>query len=110
MKITLCGSARFEQEFHRLAKELTLAGHVLYSLSVFPSFAGAKNWYSEDQKTILDLVHLAKIDESDAVMVIDVDGYIGESTRREIAWAKIRGKKIALLSRPETWKDWLLER
>jgi predicted amidohydrolase len=109
MKITLCGSARFEQEFHRLARELTLAGHVLYSLSVFPSFAGSKNWYSEEQKVVLDLVHLAKIEESDAVLIIDVDGYIGESTRREIAWARIRGKRIALLSRPETWKDLLGE-
>lgn len=94
MKITLCGSARFEKEFHDWDEKLCLAGHVVYNLSVFPSSkAGVKDWYDDNTKVMLDLVHLAKIEESDAVVVLNIGGYIGESTMREICWARIRGKR-----------------
>ena len=53
-----------------------------------------KNWYSEDQKTILDLCHLDKILNSEAIVVIDVDSYIGDSTKREVLWARIQGKRV----------------
>lgn len=94
MKITLCGSARFEQEFHEYNEKLTLSGHTVYSLAVFPSTKGAKNWYTETIKQTLDLIHLSKIEESDAIFVINPGGYVGESTRREIEWAVIRAKAI----------------
>lgn len=93
-KITLCGSARFESKFHEWNERLTLKGHVVYSLAVFPSSkSGEHRWYTEEQKKILDLVHLAKIEESDAIFLIE-PSYTGESTGREIEWAKIREKKI----------------
>lgn len=95
MKITLCGSARFEGMFHKWNKDLTLAGHIVYALAVYPSFMdGQKNWYSEKEKTTLDLAHLAKISNSDAIVVIDVDEYYGDSTAREIEWARIQDKKV----------------
>lgn len=95
MRITLCGSARFEDMFHKWNKDLTLAGHTVYALAVYPSYMeGNKNWYSENQKTLLDLVHLDKISNSDAIVVIDVDEYYGDSTKREIAWARMQGKKV----------------
>lgn len=99
MKITLCGSAKFEKEFKEANKALSLAGHIVYSLAIYPSdMGGNKDWYSEEQKVILDLTHIAKIDNSDAIFVLDYKGYIGESTRREIAYAKMQHKMIYYLS------------
>jgi hypothetical protein len=94
MKITLCGSARFEPIWHEMNKRLGLAGHICYSLMTFPSIEGDKSWYTPKQKEMLDLVHLAKIEESDAIVVLNKDHYVGESTRREIRWAQLRNKKI----------------
>lgn len=99
MKITLCGSARFQHEFEAWNEALTLAGHIVYSLAVLPSFHnGEKSWYTDAQKQTLDLAHLAKIEESNAIVVLDVNGYIGESTKREIEWAEMRGKTIWRIS------------
>lgn len=95
MRITLCGSARFEKSFHEWNERLTLKGHIVYGLAVYPSSKGGnKNWYNEAIKAMLDLVHLGKIDNSDAIVILNENGYIGESTAREIQYAKIKGKQI----------------
>ncbi len=107
MKIALCGSARFEEAFHHWNEVLSLMGHVVYSLAVLPSRKGGeKKWYNADQKERLDLVHLAKIEESDAIFVVDMGGpgsvatsYMGDSTLREITWARIRGVDIYFASK-----------
>lgn len=92
MKITLCGSARFESEFRRMDRQLTLAGHVVYNLAVYPSEMGGKDWYNEVQKKALDKAHIAKIDNSDAIVVINTGAYIGDSTSNEINYAIETGK------------------
>jgi len=103
MKITLCGSARFEPSFVAANEALTLAGHVVFSLAVYPSaHGGEKEWYSDYEKTLLDLAHLAKIEESDAIVVVG-DGYIGFSTAREIVWAVQRGKRVVRAFDPVDW-------
>ena len=84
----------FEFLFHYWNKELTLKGHTVYSLAVFPSQEKNKNWYNNEQKQTLDLIHLDKILNSDAIVVLNQDGYVGESTRKEIEWAKIKNKQI----------------
>lgn len=95
MLITLCGSARFEDLFHKINEELSLAGHVVYALSVYPSLkAGDKDWYTEEQKAILDKVHLEKIRHSDAIVVINPEDYKGKSTLNEIAYANSIGRRI----------------
>ena len=94
MIITLCGSARFEKHWHEANKQLGLAGHISFSLMTFPSVEGSKSWYTEDQKWTLDLAHLAKIEESDAVVMLNIDGYLGESSLRELKWARMRNKPI----------------
>ncbi len=100
MRMTLCGSARFEAEFKEWNKRLTLAGHVVYSLGVYPSDMGKKDWYDGNQKVVLDQVHLAKIDNSDAILVLNVDGYVEESTTREIEHAHATEKTVYVL----TWR------
>ena len=94
MRITLVGSTRFEKEFKQWNKRLTLNGHVVYSLSVYPSDEGEKNWYTTKQKEMLDEMHLRKIDNSEAIFIVCPDGYVGESTTNEIYYANHMGKEI----------------
>lgn len=42
-------------------------------------------------------MHKRKIDMADAIYVINVGGYIGESTRSEIEYAQSKGKKVIFL-------------
>lgn len=102
MKITICGSLKFEAKIQQWHEALALMGYTPYCMVVYPSMKGGnKDWYNLDQKTILDLIHLSKIEESDAIFVVDEHEYIGESTAREMMWACIRGKTIYLASRQE---------
>ena len=94
--ITLCGSTKFKDEFMKARKELTLAGNIVISVELF-GHCGDDLCYSKDTKQMLDDMHKAKIDMSDEIFVINVDGYIGESTRNEIAYATSQGKRIKYL-------------
>lgn len=99
MRITLCGSTRFEPLFQDWNHRLACAGHTVYSLSLFGREAkdagkDDKKIVSEDEKITLDLVHLDKIMNSDAILVLNPDGYVGFSTSREIRWARMQGKRI----------------
>lgn len=97
MKLTLCGSSRFEQQFHEWNEDLTFSGHVVYSLAVFPSTKDSRVWYTKEQKSTLDAIHYAKILNSDGIVVLNVNNYIGDSTKNEIQWAKILEKQIYYL-------------
>lgn len=101
MRITLCGSAKFEKEFKDWNRTLTLAGHVVYSLACYPSDCGGKDWYTVDEKSMLDVMHLAKIDNSDAIVVINKDYYLGESTKREILYARSKEKLVYYTSQSD---------
>lgn len=94
MILTLCGSARYEPFWHEANKQLGLAGHICFSLMTFPSIEGDKTWYTPEQKWSLDLAHLAKIEESDGVVMLNIEGYLGESSLRELEWARLRSKRI----------------
>ena len=94
MIITLCGSARWEKIWHEVNKQLGLQGHICFSLMTFPSIEGDKSWYTPEQKEMLDLAHLLKIEMSDAVVMLNVNGYLGESSTRELKWARMRKKEI----------------
>lgn len=104
MIFTLCGSARFEPAWHEANKQLALVGHICFSLTTFPSIEGDRLWYTPGQKEMLDLVHLAKIDHSDAVLMLNVDDYLGESSRRELAWARLREKEVFWLGQPRSMR------
>ena len=96
MKITLCGSTRFKDEFNEWNKKLTLAGHIVYSVSFFGH--ADKEDITEKDKYHLDRVHLVKILNSDAIFVIDKDRYIGPSTENEIEWAELNHKYVYYMS------------
>jgi hypothetical protein len=94
-RITLCGSTRFKDEYALWNKRLTLAGFIVYSVS---GFGHAGDSFTAEEKERLDQVHLAKIDNSHAIVVLNVDGYIGDSTRREIEHATATGKDVYYLT------------
>lgn len=100
LTITLCGSARFETWFHVWNRVLTCAGHTVFSLACFPSIMGSRTWYTDFEKQELDRAHLRKIDASDAILVLNVAAYIGESTMREIQHANNQAKRVVFL---ESW-------
>ena len=96
--ITLCGSTKFKNEFLKAQKELTLLGYIVISVGLF-GHSGDNEVWEDGIKEMLDDMHKRKIDMADEIMVIDVDGYIGESTQKEIEYAKSKGKIIYFYSK-----------
>lgn len=90
--ITLCGSARFKDDFMKVQKRLSLEGNIVLSLSFFDLDDGEV--LTKEKKDLLDDIHKRKIDMSDEIFVINKGGYIGENTRSEIEYAKMTNKKV----------------
>ena len=90
--ITLCGSTRFKEH----QKRLTLDGCIVISVGLF-GHSGDEEVWEPGTKEMLDDMHKRKIDMADEIFVINVGGYIGESTRSEIAYAEKTGKKVNYL-------------
>lgn len=101
--ITLCGSSRFKEDFFKVQKDLTLKGNIVISLGLFGHSGDDEVWENMDEGTLtntkkmLDDMHKRKIDMADEIFVVNVGGYIGESTKSEIEYAKIHGKKVNYL-------------
>jgi hypothetical protein len=92
--VCICGSTRFADEMLAANRDLTFAGAIVVAPDVFtPSEPGEK--ITDEQKATLDALHLRKIDLADRVLVINPGGYIGESTSREIAYARATGKPVS---------------
>ena len=94
--ITLCGSTRFKEQFLEAQKRLTLEGKIVISVGLF-GHSGDDEVWTEGTKEMLDDMHKRKIDMADEIFVINVGGYIGQSTRSEIEYAKAHGKKVRYL-------------
>ncbi len=94
--ITLCGSTKFKKQFREAEASLTLQGHIVISLGFFEQSEGIK--ITQEQEKFFEDMHYRKIDMSDEIFVIDVDGYIGNSTNKEIEYAKKTGKIIRYYS------------
>jgi hypothetical protein len=101
--ITLCGSTRFKDAFMEEQKKLTLEGNIVISVGLFGHSGDQEVWDGMDEGTLsktkemLDDMHKRKIDMADAIFVINVGGYIGDSTRSEIEYAKASGKRVDYL-------------
>ena len=93
--ITLCGSIKFKDEFMRAQEKLTLEGNIVLTPNFFNNIK--KEDIEEKTKEMLDEIHKQKINMSDEIYVINVGGYIGESTKSEIEYAERKGKKISYL-------------
>lgn len=94
--VTLCGSTRFKDQFMEAQKRLTLEGNIVISVGLF-GHSGDDEVWAEGVKEMLDDMHRRKIDMADAIYVVNVGGYVGESTRREIEYARSNGKDVMYL-------------
>ena len=94
--ITLCGSTRFKDQFIEAQKKLTLEGNIVISVGLF-GHSGDDEVWTEGTKAMLDDMHKRKIDMADEIFVINVGGYIGNSTRSEIEYAKQNGRMVNYL-------------
>jgi len=102
--ICLCGSTRFTEQMLVLQWELTKQGNIVLSWCVLPDsyFKGEDKNHIGDQegvKEIVDEVHKRKIDLADEVWILNIDGYIGESTRSELDYAQKKNKSIVFLEK-----------
>jgi hypothetical protein len=98
--ITLCGSTRFKEQFLEAQKRLTLEGNIVISVGLF-GHSGDDEVWAPGTKEMLDNMHKRKIDMADAIYVINVDSYIGSSTKSEIEYALKNGKKVLYLEESE---------
>ena len=101
--VTPCGSTRFKNEFMEAQKRLTLEGCIVISVGLFGHAGDSEVWENMDEGTLtrtkemLDDMHKRKIDMADEIYVINVGGYIGDSTRSEIEYARKAGKGVRYL-------------
>lgn len=93
--VVLCGSTKFREAFEIAMRNESLAGHICIGVGLFGHFEGMD--MESDIKKNLNKLHFAKIDLADEVLVLNVGGYIGESTRNEIVYANKLGKQIRYL-------------
>lgn len=106
--ITLCGSSRFCGQMAIMMWEFEKQGAIAMGLHLLPNGYCEKKGYIPDEnghihhigeqegvENIMDALHFKKIEMSDLVYVMNIDGYIGESTAREIAYANHLGKKVS---------------
>ena len=104
--VCLCGSTRFYDQFQQANYDLTMRGEIVLSVGFYPH-AKAQRGHGEGvrhdsaAKVALDELHKRKIDLADYVLVLNPGGYIGKSTRSEIAYAAAHGKPVRYLEAPE---------
>lgn len=91
--ITVCGSMRFYKEMMEITEKIELQGNCML-VPIFNPSRSSKEAYTEKEGLILDKMHKERIKLSDAILVVNVDGYIGNSTKGEIEFAKSLNKEI----------------
>ena len=88
---TICGSMRYEKEMQEIAYYLeTQKGYNILQCvycedNIVPT---------EDELLKLADAHYRKIDLSDGIYVVNMDGYIGTSAKKEIEYAEMHGKEV----------------
>lgn len=96
--VCLCGSTKFPDAFREATLVESMAGRIVLSVSGFmhsdPSHAAR---ITPEVKARFDELHRRKIDLADEILVLNVGGYIGESTRGEIEYAEQQGKRVRWL-------------
>ncbi len=99
--ITICGSVKFEKQMGKEAERLQLEGNCVLTCVLTVISPGSsesnKNKYTQEQYDLFMKLHKQKIAMSDAIFVVNVNGYIGNNTKSEIEYAKSLGKEVLYL-------------
>lgn len=98
--VTLIGSTKYEKTFRKLEEELSLKGYLVFSPLVYNQ-SGNHPRCSVKCKEVLDMAAQMKIIHSSIVVVVDVDGYIGKSTKEQLDFAKFLNKPLLYYSKGE---------
>jgi len=91
--VCLCGPVRWAEAFAQANMRESLAGRIVLSIAGHARVEEERG-LTKEQKKALDELHFRKIDMADEILVINVEGYVGESTGREIFYAIKKKKKI----------------
>lgn len=97
--VCLCGSTKFKDSFQQANRTESLKGSIVLTVAQYSHYD--KLNITEEQKIIFDNLHLDKIKLADEILVLDINGYIGDSTLKEIEYAKKQNKKIRFISEEE---------
>ena len=87
--VTICGSMKFKDKMMKVAKELEIKNKYVVIQCIY-----SDDKFSETEQQILADLHYNKIEISDAIYVINDNGYVGSSTSKEIEYAKKLGKEV----------------
>lgn len=90
--ITVCGSYKFKKKMMEITEKMALKGNCM--ITPIELTKKSKDAYTEDELLLLGKMHKEKIKVSDAILVVNVDNYIGSSTKSEIEYAKSLNKEI----------------
>ncbi len=90
--ITVCGSYKFKKEMTEITEKMTLKGNCMITPNELAKTD--KEAYTKEEILMIDKMHKEKIKISDAILVVNVNGYIGNSTKSEIEYAKSLNKEI----------------
>lgn len=90
--ITVCGSYKFKKEMIEITEKMTLKGNCMLAPNELAK--SDKNAYTKEEALMIDKMHKEKIKLSDAILVVNVNNYIGNSTKSEIEFAKSLNKEI----------------
>lgn len=90
--ITVCGSYKFKKEMMEITEKMALKGNCM--ITPIELTKKSKDAYTEDELLLFGKMHKEKIKVSDAILVVNVDNYIGSSTKSEIEYAKSLNKEI----------------
>ncbi len=90
--ITICGSLKFQKEMMEISEKMELQGNCVLP-PIYPARSN-KDSYTEEELLMFDKMHKEKIKLSDAILVVNVDGYIGNATNNEILYAKSLNKEV----------------
>lgn len=93
--VCLSGSTKFKSAFEKVSAEETLAGKIVLTPGLFGHADGIE--FDDATLNMFDELHRQKIDLADEVIILNVGGYIGESTQGELEYAIANGKKIRYL-------------
>lgn len=88
--ITVCGSMKYQNEMMEITEKMAKQGNCMLT----PVYSTGKYGCSNVQKKFLEKAHFERIKLSDSVLIVNVNNYIGESTTKELEYAKSLGKEI----------------
>lgn len=91
--ITVCGSLRFAKEMMEITEKMELQGNCMLVPIYNPSRPN-KDDFTEEEALMLDKMHKERIKLGDAILVVNIDNYIGSSTKSEIEYAESLGKEV----------------